>query len=78
MLKTQVYLTEAQNTGIKSLAYSSGVKQSEIIRKAIDRFLEIQKGFNWKESLKAAKGMWADRKEVINEFRDIRSELDRK
>ena len=39
MVRTQVYLTEKQDRGLKSLAESSGRKQSELIREAIDRLL---------------------------------------
>ena len=35
--RTQVYLTEEQDRGLKGLAQSTGRKQSELIRAAIDQ-----------------------------------------
>jgi hypothetical protein len=47
MVRTQVFFTEEQDRGLKS----SGRKQSELIREAIDRLLAENRPKNWKEAL---------------------------
>ena len=76
MIRTQIYLTEKQRTELSVIAKNSGMKQSEIIRDAIDRLIE-QAGHNRKESaLNEAAGIWKNRKD-LPDFRTLRSEWDR-
>jgi Arc/MetJ-type ribon-helix-helix transcriptional regulator len=76
MVRTQVYLTEEQERGLKQLAASSGRKQSELIREAIDRLLSEKRQRNWLKSLEPMFGMWADRPEMDHFVRDLRSQAD--
>ena len=39
MIRTQIYLTEKERDGLSALAESSGKKQSELIREAVDRLI---------------------------------------
>ncbi len=57
MVRTQVYLTEEQNNGLKQLAASSGRKQSELIREAVEGYLTEHRPKDWKEALAAVRGM---------------------
>ena len=41
MVRTQIYLTEEEKDGLTAVATSTDKKQSEIIREAIDRFLDL-------------------------------------
>ena len=76
MIRTQIYLTEKQRTELSVIAKNLGMKQSEIIRDAIDRLIE-QAGHNRKESaLNEAAGIWKNRKD-LPDFRTLRSEWDR-
>ena len=59
MIRTQVYLTKDQERGLKRLAASSGRKQSELIREAIEGYLAERQPKDWKEALEAVRGMWA-------------------
>ena len=40
MVRTQIYLTEGQRAEIAAIASQSGKRQSEVIREAVDRFIE--------------------------------------
>ena len=76
MVRTQIYLTEHQREELTNIANSSGKKQSEIIREAIDRLIN-QSGSNHREAvLHETAGIWKDRKD-LPDFRSIRAELDR-
>jgi Arc/MetJ-type ribon-helix-helix transcriptional regulator len=66
MVRTQVYLTEEQERGLKRLAASSGRKQSELIREAIEGYLAEHRPKDWKGALEACFGMWADRDDVAD------------
>lgn len=76
MVRTQVYLTEEQERGLKQLAASSGRKQSELMREAVDRLLSQKQERNWLKSLEPMFGMWADRPEMDHFVRDLREQAD--
>jgi Arc/MetJ-type ribon-helix-helix transcriptional regulator len=78
MVRTQVYLTEEQDRGLKDLAESSGRKQSELIREAIDRLLAENRPKNWKQALEAVRGMWADRDDLDELYADLRTDWERR
>jgi predicted DNA-binding protein len=76
MIRTQIYLTARQRAELSVIAENFGKKQSEIIREAIDRFIE-QAGDNKKESvLQEAAGIWKNRKD-LPDLRTLRSDWDR-
>ena len=76
MIRTQIYLTEHQRNELATIAKSFGKKQSELIREAIDRFIE-QTGKNHRELvLRQAAGIWKDRTD-LPDFKSIRAEWDR-
>ncbi len=75
MVRTQVYLTEHEHQSLRHLTGITGKSQSELIRKAIDLFLDM-KSITPKQGLKMAAGMWADRKD-LPDFSSIRQEFDR-
>jgi Arc/MetJ-type ribon-helix-helix transcriptional regulator len=78
MVRTQVYLTEEQDRGLKSLAESSGRKQSELIREAIDRLLAENRPKDWKQALESVRGMWADRDDLDELYADLRTDWERR
>ena len=76
MIRTQIYLTDKQRAKLAVIAENMGKKQSEIIREAIDRFID-QTGRNRKNAaLKEAAGIWKNRDD-LPDFRATRSEWDR-
>jgi Arc/MetJ-type ribon-helix-helix transcriptional regulator len=66
MVRIQVHLTEGQERGLKRLAASTGRKQSELIREAIDGYLTERRPKDWKAAMEACFGMWADRDDVAD------------
>ncbi len=40
MLRTQIYLTERERQALHAIAAQTGQTQVELIRKAVDRFIE--------------------------------------
>jgi Arc/MetJ-type ribon-helix-helix transcriptional regulator len=64
MVRTQIYLTEEEREGIDAIAKSTGKKQSEVIREAVDRFLNPNKRTHREAILKDAAGMWRDRSDL--------------
>ena len=64
MVRTQIYLTEDQRAEVAAIADRSGKRQSEIIREAVDRFIE-QKSRDRREAiLRDAAGIWRDRTDL--------------
>ncbi len=61
MIRTQIYLTEAERTAILALCSTTGKPQSELIREAVDRMIE-QSGREHREAvLDRLAGLWKDR-----------------
>ena len=77
MVRTQIYLTENQREELATISKSSGKKQSELIREAIDKLIS-QSGSSYRELvLREAAGIWKNRTD-LPDFKSIRAEWDRK
>ncbi len=76
MVRTQIYLTEEERDGLEAVAKSTNKKQSEIIREAVDRFLDLTKGNRRKAILDEAAGMWRNRRD-LPDFAAARRSWDR-
>jgi len=61
MTRTQIYLTEEEVAAVESLAARSKMKKSEVIRAAVDEYVEAHRDATRKASLAAGKGIWKDR-----------------
>jgi hypothetical protein len=76
MVRTQIYLTKRQRDELAVIAKSAGKKQSELIREAVDRFID-EKGHGRRESiLREAAGIWRERKD-LPDFGATRAEWNR-
>ena len=76
MVRTQIYLTERQRDKLAAIAKTAGKKQSELIREAVDRFIN-QKGRSTREAvLREAAGIWKDRTD-LPDFKATRAGWDR-
>ena len=64
MVRTQIYLTENQRAEIAAIASQSGKRQSEIIREAVDRFIEQKSRGRREAILREAAGIWRDRTDL--------------
>lgn len=76
MVRTQIYLTESERKGLNTVARFANKRQSEVIRDAIDRFLETAKDEQRKAVLDNAAGIWKERND-LPDFNAIRHEWDR-
>ena len=64
MVRTQVYLTEAERKGLSDVSRTTGKKQAELIREAVDRFLDLAKGNRRTTILNEAAGLWKSRDDL--------------
>lgn len=71
MKRTQIYLTEEEKAAIEKLSDERGTTQSDIIREAIEHYLEEVTLEEKRSRLMAAAGMWKD-KEDIPDVREMR------
>jgi hypothetical protein len=80
MQKIQVFLREDQKTALRSIARRTGHKQSDLIRKSVDLLIDRIKGENadWRESTRAAAGLWKDRKDLEEHDREFRAAAKRR
>ena len=76
MIRTQVYLTPDQVDALRAIAQHSGRKQSELIRDALDAFIDNNRDENREVILMRAAGMWEGR-EDLPDFVALRHEWDR-
>ena len=76
MVRTQIYLTEAERQALKSMAANTGRKQSELIREAIDQMIEKYQVDDRGRMRERAEGMWKDRTDHPD-FAAIRREWER-
>ena len=76
MVRTQIYLTKEERDGLATVAKSTDKKQSEIIREAVDRFLDLSVGKGRKTVLDKAAGLWKNRKN-LPDFAAARRSWDR-
>ena len=76
MIRKQLYLTERQNSELEAIAKITGKKQSELIREALDRFIDQESQAKREMTLFKAAGMWKDRTD-LQDFDEMRKEWDR-
>ena len=76
MVRTQVYLTEEERTGLSTLGEATGKKQAQLIREAVDRMLDTASDSRRASVLSSAAGMWRDRRD-LPDFNAIRQSWDR-
>lgn len=76
MLRTQIYLTEEERSGLNALGKTTGKSQSELIREAIDQLLLQKNDLQRQTAIERAAGMWQDRDD-LPDFRKLRADWDR-
>jgi hypothetical protein len=74
--RTQIYLTDKEMKAVRSIARRLGRTQSEVIRTALDRFLERENTSSRIDLLRSGRGLWKDRRD-LPDFSALRGELDR-
>ena len=76
MVRTQIYLTEEERDGLDAVAKATDRRQSELIREAVDRFLDLAMGDRRSAILGEAAGMWKNRRD-LPDFGALRRSWDR-
>ena len=76
MQRTQIYLTDKEMTAVRSIARRLGKTQSEIIRTALDRFIDRENTSSRIGLLRNGRGLWKERQD-LPDFSTLRQELDR-
>ena len=71
MIRTQIYLTKSEKTQLETIALTKGVKQSELIREAVDELIEKYSPSQRLTCIKQARGLWKNRRE-LPALRDLR------
>ncbi len=78
MIKTQVYLTGYEKQQLTDISLQVGKKQGELIRDAIDSFIErfFATPKDTKMILQKTAGMWKERKDMVS-AENLRRDWDR-
>jgi Arc/MetJ-type ribon-helix-helix transcriptional regulator len=76
MVRTQIYLTDEERRRLIDLAESTGRQQSELIREAVDAYLDRQAATTRDAVLRRTAGLWQDRSD-LPDFDALRREWDR-
>lgn len=76
MVRTQIYLTDEEQKGLRALSRRTGLSQSELVRQAIDSLLAGGEELDRTELLRQARGIWSERSD-LPDFAALRRELDR-
>lgn len=76
MVRTQLYLTEDERDGLLKLAQRTGKKQSELVREAVDTYLETHTGDEQIRVVDDVAAIWKDRTD-LPDFTELRREWDR-
>ena len=69
LARTQIYLTQAQQARLSAASRHSSLTKSELIRQAIDQFLDQQAAStpnDKAERLDSLLGLWADREDMTD------------
>ncbi len=76
MIRTQIYLTEEQHKELALISRTVGKKQSELIREAVDRLIELAGAQRRDTVLNDAAGLWKNRTD-LPDFKSLRTGWDR-
>lgn len=76
LARTQIYLTQTQQTRLAAACRRAAVTKSELIRQAVDQFLDQQttaSRADKTERLKGIAGLWAERDDMADPSAYVRT-----
>lgn len=76
LVRTQIYLTEAQQTRLEAASRRAAVTKSELIRRAVDQFLDQQASSSATDKVKRLEGiagLWAQRDDMADRAGYVRA-----
>ena len=76
LARTQIYLTEAQQTRLEAASRRAAVTKSELIRRAVDQFLDQQASPSATDKVKRLEGiagLWAQRDDMADPAAYVRA-----
>lgn len=76
MVRTQIYISDKERASLQNIAKQTGRSQSDLIRQAIEGFLNQFTQPDRKALLQQARGIWEHRDD-LPDFRSMRKEFDR-
>jgi predicted transcriptional regulator len=76
MIRTQIYLSEAEKQALEKICRQTGKSQSSLIRQAIDNLISRHEPQDRRQLLQQARGLWQDRTD-LPDFSQLRREMDR-
>jgi hypothetical protein len=76
MVRTQIYLTEREQESLGELAARTGRSKSDLIREALDEYLDRHPRDERTALLRGGFGLWRVRQD-LPDFTALRRELDR-
>jgi hypothetical protein len=79
MIRKQIFITEEQNRRLKAEAARLGVAEADLVRAGIDlRLAQEVHDDDWKSALDRISGAWAERENLDEEMKAIRSRWSRR
>jgi hypothetical protein len=79
MVRKQIFITSEQNRRLKAHAAATGVSEGELVRAGIDLRLEQKpEKVDWQRLAESLSGAWAERENLDEEMREIRSRWNRR
>lgn len=76
MVRTQIYLTSEERESLLELSNTTGLKQSELIREAVDQYIVKTEKSKKAAVIERAAGIWAERDD-LPELNELRRSWDR-
>ncbi|MBN1654152.1 MAG: CopG family transcriptional regulator [Deltaproteobacteria bacterium] len=72
MFRTQVYLTEDERKRLRERAKRLGRSQSELLREAVDQYLDRDSDSETRKAFEDVIGMWKDRSDLDDLYDNLR------
>jgi hypothetical protein len=76
MVNVQFMLTEQQTAALHTIAQQTGKTEDEVVREAVEQFLDQFQQVRRQQLLRQARGMWRDHTDLPS-LRVLRDEFDR-